>query len=119
MTAVFARLAPYRRAIVQTAVDNGLPMQRPLFLHFEDDPRTFSIQTQYMLGPDLLVAPVIAANIIDMEVYLPEPAEWTHLWTGQRFAGGQTITVSAPLGQPPVFIRDGSAFAELFETLRT
>jgi alpha-glucosidase len=118
MTEVFAKLAPYRRAIAQQAVETGLPMQRPMFLHFEDDQNSYTNQTQYLLGPDLLVAPVIAANVSEMEVYLPAPAEWTHLWSGQSFAGGQTVTVAAPLGQPPVFTRSGSAFAGLFETLR-
>lgn len=113
MTRIFAALAPYRRAV---AAEAGLPMQRPLFLHFEDDPACYESQTSYLLGEDLLVAPVISAQSFTMDVYLPKGADWVHLWSGSRHVGGQTVSVATPYGEPPVYYRAGSAHEPLFGT---
>lgn len=39
-------------------------------------------------------------------VYLPSGATWFHIWTGERYEGGQSVDIAAPLGSPPVFSRD-------------
>lgn len=114
MTRIYAHLAPYIRRLSHEAARTGLPVQRPLFLHFEDDPATYAIQTAYLLGPDLLVAPVIAAGKDEWTTYLPAGAEWVHVWSGTAHPGGGEVTVAAPFGQPPVFYRAGSANAALF-----
>ena len=113
MTQVWVHLAPYLRHTLAS----GLPAQRPLFLHFEDDPRTATIQDQYLYGPDLLVAPVLHAGVTTRDVYLPGPDRWIHLWSGTAHPSGQTTTVVAPIGEPPVFLRPGSPFADLFDAL--
>jgi alpha-glucosidase len=118
MTQVYVHLVPYLKSLVDDASTRGLPVQRPLFLHFEEDARTYAIQDAYLYGPDLLVAPVWQAGKAEWTTYLPEGADWAHVWSGRRFAGGQEVTVESPLGQPPVFSRDGSRFAELFSGLR-
>ncbi|QKS01080.1 alpha-glucosidase [Sphingomonas sp. CL5.1] len=117
MTRIYAHLAPYIRRLSHEAARSGLPVQRPLFLHFEDDPATYAIQTAYLLGPDLLVAPVIAAGKDEWTTYLPVGAEWVHVWSGASHPGGGEVTVAAPFGQPPVFYRAGSADAALFESI--
>lgn len=117
MTRVYRHLAPYQKAIGEEAFDLGLPLQRPLFLHFEDDPRAYETQTVYLLGPDLLVAPVIEAGLRAASVYLPKGAEWVHVWSGRAYAGGLEVEVAAPLGAPPVFYRKGSQHAPLFDGL--
>jgi alpha-glucosidase len=62
-----------------------------------------------MLGPDLLVAPVLAEGATTREVYLPaHPGGWYDWHGGTVFEGGRTITVAAPLGRLPVFARAGS-----------
>ncbi|MDE2356672.1 MAG: alpha-glucosidase [Alphaproteobacteria bacterium] len=114
MSRVYRALGPYLRALRQEAVSRGLPLQRPLFLHFPDDPRAFTIQSAYLLGPDLLAAPVLEAGREDWSVYLPSGADWIHLWSGARHTGGAEVLIAAPLGYPPVFIRDGSPFTRLF-----
>jgi alpha-glucosidase len=119
MTQVYVHLVPYLKSLVAEASTHGLPVQRPLFLHFEDDARTYAIQDAYLYGADLLVAPVWQAGKTDWTTYLPKGAEWIHVWSGKTFAGGQEATVQAPFGQPPVFYRAGSEFAELFAGLRT
>lgn len=114
MTRIYAHLAPYVRALSAEAAATGLPLQRPLFLHFEADLRCYAIQTAYLYGPDLLVAPVIEAEREDWSVYLPAGTSWVEVWTGATHPGGQEVTVAAPIGQPPLFYRDGARDAELF-----
>jgi alpha-glucosidase len=119
MTQVYVHLVPYLKSLVTEASTRGIPVQRPLFLHFEDDSRTYAIQDAYLYGPDLLVAPVWQAGRTEWAAYLPKGAEWIHVWSGEALSGGQDVTVQAPIGQPPVFYRAGSEFAELFASLRT
>ena len=117
MTRVFRHLAPYVAGLSAQAAATGLPLQRPMFLHFQDDPATYADQTQYLYGADLLVAPVICEGKTEREVYLPAGADWVDVWTGDKQAGGAAITVVAELGYPPVFYREGSADAALFAGL--
>lgn len=119
MTRIFRHLAPYRRTLVAEAASRGLPLQRPLFLHFEADPACHAIQDSFLLGADLLVAPVHAAGIDRWRSHLPEGAGWRHLWSGEAFAGGHSVEVAAALGSPPVFVREGSAWTPLFDGLRS
>lgn len=58
MTTVFTTLKPYIKAAVAQNAKSGLPVMRPLFLHFEDDARAYTLKYQYLFGRDLLVAPV-------------------------------------------------------------
>jgi sulfoquinovosidase len=117
MSRVHAALAPYVAALCREAAETGLPLQRPLFLDFEGDPGCWGIETQYAYGAELVVAPVIEAGAIEWEAYLPAGAEWVHLWTGARHAGGGSVTVAAPLGAPPVFYRADGAHAGLFAAI--
>ncbi|WP_205703700.1 alpha-glucosidase [Herbaspirillum huttiense] len=117
MTRLFVGLKPYVEELAEQAATRGLPLQRPLFLHYEQDRATYAIQDQYLYGPDLLVAPVHAAEANCWSAYLPLGDDWLHLWSAQRHAGGQRVQVAAPLGQPPVFVRAGAARAEQFLAL--
>lgn len=58
MTTVFTTLKPYIKAAVAQNAKSGLPVMRPLFLHYEDDARAYTLKYQYLFGRDLLVAPV-------------------------------------------------------------
>jgi len=118
MTAIYVHLAPYLKCLSQEAASHGLPVQRPLFLHHEEDRRTYTIQDSYLYGPDMLVAPVWQPSQQERMLYLPSGTTWVHVWTGQSFSGGEEVKVSAPLGQPAVFYRPDSAFAPLFLALR-
>jgi len=117
MTRIYRHLSPYLAEISQEAARTGLPVQRPLFLHFEDDPRAYESQTVYLYGSDLLVAPVIDAGATAWTVYLPAGERWVHPWSGKTFAGGAEVEVAAPIGQPPVFYRAGSPHAVLFAAI--
>src|SRR5690606_16999936 len=80
------RLMPYLFQSGQEAAASGTPLMRPMMLEFPDDPAVAYLDRQYMLGPDILVAPVFSAEG-DVEFYLPD-GEWTHLLTGERVTGG-------------------------------
>ncbi|CAN7678237.1 alpha-glucosidase [Pararhizobium sp. LjRoot238] len=118
MTRVYKHLAPYLKSLSEEAVARGLPVQRPLFLHHQDDRETYAIQDSYLYGADMLVAPVWEAAQADRVVYLPRGERWVHAWTGEIFAGGEKLRIAAPLGQPPVFYRAGCAYEALFAGLR-
>ncbi|OAT28376.1 alpha-glucosyltransferase [Buttiauxella brennerae ATCC 51605] len=117
MTTVFTTLKPYIKHAVALNSQSGLPVMRPLFLHYEDDPQTYILKYQYLFGRDLLVAPVHQPGSSEWTLYLPQD-NWVNLWTGESYTGGGEITVAAPIGQPPVFYRATSEWAELFTSLR-
>jgi len=109
---VHEALAPYVQHLCQEAEQSGLPTQRPLFLH-SDDPETASIQDQYRYGRDLMVAPVVEEGATERRVYVPGGETWRDLWSGRTVDSGWR-DMAAPIGRPPLFVRDGSEFAELF-----
>ena len=76
------------------------------------------IQDTYLYGSDLLVAPVQTAGSTTRCVHLPAGAAWRHLWSNTSYRGGARVTVPAPIGEPPVFFRDGSVWEELFRHVR-
>jgi alpha-glucosidase len=117
MSRIYRHLAPYLDALSREAVSSGLPLQRPLFMHFEEDPRAYEGQTAYLLGADLLVAPVIDADVRHWRTYLPAGTAWIHVWSGTEYPGGADIEVPAPLGEPPVFYRKDSIHKALFDGL--
>ena len=100
--AIHTALAPELVALKPAARERSLPMVRHLLLSFPDDAEVFDISDQYMLGDELLVAPITAEGQSSREVYLPE-GEWFHVWTGDTFQGPTRVTVDAPIGSPPVF----------------
>lgn len=114
MTRLHAALAPYVATLCAEAEATGLPLQRALFLDWEDDAACWGVETQYGYGRDLIVAPVIEAGATRWRAYLPAGETWVHLWSGERFVGGADVEVAAPIGEPPVFWRAGSDYAALF-----
>ena len=112
---IFTALAPMLKELVAENAASGIPVQRPLFLHHEDDLRCYTEQFEYLLGQDVLVAPVWQEGQDSRQVYLPE-GPWIHLWTGKEYGRGDH-TVPAPLGFPPVFRRKGSKWAKLLDNI--
>ncbi|MFJ4160051.1 TIM-barrel domain-containing protein [Microbacterium testaceum] len=117
---LFAReaLRPYLRTVMRDAHDDGQPVLRGLFHEFPADARSWSVKDQYLLGPDLLVAPVVEPGVRARNVVLPTGANWTDLWTGTVHRGGEEIDVDAPLECIPLFVRDG-AMPEVVAAVRT
>jgi alpha-D-xyloside xylohydrolase len=100
------RLTPYLLEQMDHATATGIPPMRPLFLEFPADPAAWEVEDQFLLGPDLLVAPVTELGARQRRVYLPAGAEWTHTDTGRRYPGGGHVVIDAPLDQIPLLVRD-------------
>jgi Glycosyl hydrolases family 31/Domain of unknown function (DUF5110) len=101
-------LIPYLYTAARQAYDAGLPMARPMYLGWPGADAAYRFDSQYMLGDELLVAPVAKPGLQPRKtVWLP-PGEWVDIFTGQAYAGGHTKTFSVPLDRIPVFARAGS-----------
>lgn len=99
------QLIPYLQACALEASQNGLPVMRAMPLAFPEDPLAWGFEEQYMLGPSLMVVPVIVPENI-VRFYLPAGG-WYDLWSGERFEGPQLIERTIPLDHIPVFGRRG------------
>lgn len=106
-------LMPYLYSVMRQAAETGLPLMRPMVLEFENDPMTHRLDDQFMVGPWLLVAPVLKRHARKRMVYLPEGG-WYDFYTKEYYPGGTTILVNAPLDRIPLFVREGAIlpFAE-------
>ncbi len=107
----------YRKKLMEEASTRGWPVNRHLYIHYPDDPEVRGIRyEEFLVGSDLLVAPVLDPGARTVSVYLPK-GEWVHLWTGDTKGStdhGVRITVDAPIGKPAVFVKKGSAAGEAF-----
>src|SRR5581483_12010081 len=100
-------LVPYLRVQALAASHDGTPVTRPLALAFPDDPGAVADGDSYLLGPDLLVAPVVTAGAATRHVHFPV-GTWIHWHDGTVFHGPMDADVPAPLGDPAVFVRQGA-----------
>lgn len=115
----FSRCAKIYRAwrdlrieLVDEASRLGLPVVRPMWLHFPDATFHGITHQQFMVGDTLLVAPVLDPGVDRVEVVLPD-GRWVHVWSGDVHVAGRT-RVDTPLGEPAVFYRQGSERGERF-----
>jgi alpha-glucosidase len=118
---VYAAWMPYRIELVKEASEMGLPVVRHPFIHYPDDPEVLGLEYQFMVGPELMVAPVLQPGADTVRVYLPA-GRWVHLWTDKKYGSTQRgvyETVSAPIGEPAVFYNrdseEGTRFRDELE----
>jgi len=102
---VRGQLSPYLRQTMDDVRDHGGPVMRTLFYEFPEDPSAWEVADEFLLGNDLLVAPILAPGQRRRTVYLPAGASWRSLADGARYGGGQTVEADAPLETIPVFAR--------------
>jgi len=101
------RLLGYLFSLAADAAETGVPLMRSTWLEFPDDPAAPAIDTQYLLGPDLLIAPVMNPRG-DVDVYRPGSG-WADAWTGAaQAAGGWRRHRGLPLDTLPVHLRPGA-----------
>jgi alpha-glucosidase len=100
-------LLPFLYSTLEEAHRTGVPLFRPLLLNYQDDPNTYNLDDQFMIGSDLLVAPILSAGQTQRLVYLPKGV-WYDYWTNKRHEGGTMIKVEAPLDVVPMFVRAGA-----------
>ena len=109
------RLRPYIRRQMMPASEKGIPPMRPLFFDFPQDAECAGVEDQFMFGPDILVAPVLARGARERTVCLPDGTAWIDAGTGKSHPGGNRITVSAPLDSVPVVLRPNSGLESAFK----
>jgi alpha-D-xyloside xylohydrolase len=103
------QLNPYLYNTAWEAHTYGYPMLRPLMLEFPDDPATATIDDVYMLGNDLLIAPIFndSPDPVNRTLYLPQ-GDWYDFWTDELVSGGRYITRQTPLETLPIYVRAGA-----------
>lgn len=103
------RLLPYTYSETARVSFAGSTLMRPLVLDFPHDARALDQTAEFMFGPALLVAPVLAPGVAEWPTYLPETTGgWFDFWTGAHADGGRTVQAAAPLERVPLFVRAGS-----------
>ncbi len=106
------RLMPTLYTLLWRAAAADEPIVRPSFYDFPEDPRCVGQDDVFMLGSELLVAPVLAEGATTRRAYLPvTPGGWHALGDGTPHPGGEIVEVAAPLGRLPIFVRAGAMIA--------
>ena len=100
-------LLPYFYDLFRVCEQTGLPVIRPLVLHYEHDMNVRNMNDEFLVGESLLVAPVVDQGVTKRLVYLPEGV-WYDYWTHSENQGGQYYPVDAPLPVCPIFVKAGA-----------
>jgi alpha-glucosidase (family GH31 glycosyl hydrolase) len=101
------RLMPYTYTLAREARDSGLPLMRPLWLHYPDDARARGLGDEFLWGRDLLIAPVYTKAATSRQVYLPQ-GDWYDWWTHARTTGGRPVTREVDMATMPIYVRAGA-----------
>jgi alpha-D-xyloside xylohydrolase len=105
-TKLKASLMPYLYEVAKEVAETGVPMMRAMFLEFPEDRTCHNVDQQYMLGPNLLVAPVFNAEG-KVQFYLPQ-GKWTNFFTKHEVDGGRWITEQHGFDSLPLYVREGA-----------
>lgn len=116
IVALRERLIPYLSESARRAVDESKPLMRPLFFEYPDDPGAWTAAPQWLLGDDILVAPVLRPGE-EWDLYLPA-GKWRDAWTGDQIIGGRLISTRTPRSRVPVYVKNAAwtRLATVFET---
>lgn len=104
------RLMPYLYTAFVRATETGEPVQRALVFDHQHDLAAVAADDEFLLGRDLLVAPVTEPGITARQVYLPE-GHWYDWHTGDLHEGGRHVVASTPMSRIPMYARAGAAIA--------
>ena len=101
-------LLPFFYNEFYNATQTGIPVVRSMFLNYQNDDECYSTdaQYQYMIGDNLLIAPVLSEYENFKKLYLPE-GKWLDWWNNKVHSGNQWIVVEAPINRIPLFIKEG------------
>jgi len=105
---------PYLYTQFYQAHKTGLPIMRPLIMEYPNDRNVYNLCDQFLVGADVLVAPILRPSTETRSVYLPE-GEWIDYWSGERHRGGKYILAYAPLDVLPLYIKAGAMIPELLD----
>jgi len=99
-------LMPYLYGAARQAHEDGLPVMRPMVVGFPGDPAVTHLDRQYLLGGDLLVAPVLSESGL-VSFYVPA-GRWTHYLTGEVVEGPGWVTETHGFDSAPILVRPGA-----------
>lgn len=119
MAGLHTRLMPYFMVLAREASQTGTPLMRPPFLYFPKEPRTWTLDDTFFLGPALYAAPVLRRGVTTREVWLPPGARYVDLEDFSVHAGGASVSVPAPLGRLPLFLVEGQLLPMLDPEVQT
>lgn len=102
------RLMPYIYSEAGDMYHKDGTLMRGLMMDFSEDPNVKNISDQYMFGPAFLINPIYGYQARSRAVYLPKGVDWYHLYSGERFHGGQTVIADAPYQRMPIYVKAGS-----------
>jgi alpha-glucosidase len=101
------QMLPYLECLFAEAHRTGAPIMRPLLWHHPNDRAAVACDDQFLLGENLLVAPILRPGATGRSVYLPRGL-WFDFWSGGLFEGGQHVITEAVAEHIPVFVRAGA-----------
>lgn len=99
---------PYLYTLFQNHEQTGQPILRPLWFEYPKDYKTYLLEDEYLVGRDLLVAPVLNDGQRKRGVYFPVGDDWRDWFTGEIYKGGTWAEINAPLDKLPIFARVGA-----------
>ncbi|KXX67647.1 TIM-barrel domain-containing protein [Flammeovirga sp. SJP92] len=102
------KMLPYNYTLAFENSTTGMPLLRPLFVEESNNASLQNLSDTYMWGDAYLVAPITEKGGRERKLYLPKGHTWYHLWTNEKYEGGNWVTVDAPLKDLPVFVKGGS-----------
>jgi len=101
-------LTPYYYSLFYQAYKNGGAIARGLFYEFPQDSKTYAIDTQYMMGPAVLITPVLTQGATTVTGYFPPSANWYNFWDGTPLSSTGSVTLNSPMEDLQVHIRGGN-----------
>ncbi len=101
------RLLPYLYALAREAFDTGVAPMRAMLVEFPRDPEAPTCDDQVMLGPDVLLAPVLDPGATTRSVLLPAGV-WHDVWTGATHTGGRRVMIDVAPDRAPLLVRGGA-----------
>jgi alpha-glucosidase len=100
-------MMPFLYTTLEEAHRTGVPLFRPLLLNYQQDSNTLNLDDQFMVGSELLVAPILKPDLTSRMVYLPAGL-WYDYWSDKKHSGETMLRVEAPLEVAPMFVRGGA-----------
>jgi alpha-glucosidase len=105
------RFLPYLYTLFREHEKTGQPVLRPLWYEYSNDVKTYLIDDQFLVGRDLLIAPVLRPGQRKRQIYFPAGDDWRDFRTGEIYKGGSSAEIDAPLEKLPLFARVGAIIA--------
>jgi Glycosyl hydrolases family 31/Ricin-type beta-trefoil lectin domain/Domain of unknown function (DUF5110) len=103
-----SQLVPYLYTLSSQVTATGLPMAKSLYLDYPDQADAYTNPGEYLLGSNMLVAPVTTpGSAVAAKVWFP-PGTWQDYFTGASFTGPGTQTIDMPTSRMPVFVKAGA-----------